>query len=109
VFNKMPSSSVVAWTTMISGHVKHGWGQKATSTQRCMARLCYFCGAAEYMCQHSCAWRGPGMLEHNNHLDKCSEHPILKWVACKLLKSLDVSTIWHRNNLQINFSNWQQQ
>jgi pentatricopeptide repeat protein len=24
VFNKMPSSSVVAWTTMISGHVKHG-------------------------------------------------------------------------------------
>ncbi|CAK9221775.1 unnamed protein product [Sphagnum troendelagicum] len=24
VFNKMPSSSVVTWTTMISGHVKHG-------------------------------------------------------------------------------------
>ncbi|CAN5965097.1 unnamed protein product [Sphagnum jensenii] len=29
VFNKMPSQDVVTWTTMISGHVKCGQGQKA--------------------------------------------------------------------------------
>jgi pentatricopeptide repeat protein len=29
VFNNMPSHAVIAWNTMILGHVKSGQGQKA--------------------------------------------------------------------------------
>jgi pentatricopeptide repeat protein len=36
VFNKMPSRDVVAWNTMIFGHVKCGQGQKALDLLRQM-------------------------------------------------------------------------
>ncbi len=36
VFNKMPSRDVVTWSALISGHVKHGQGQKALELFRQM-------------------------------------------------------------------------
>ncbi len=59
VFKKLPSRDVVTWTAMILGHVQSGQGQNTgtistNATGRCAAKLCYHCGGAKCMCQHSC-------------------------------------------------------
>jgi len=56
----MSSSDVVTWNVMVLGDVKwataEGFGTISTNaTGMCMAKLCYFCGGAECMCQHGSA------------------------------------------------------
>jgi pentatricopeptide repeat protein len=61
VFNNMPLHAVIAWNTMILGHVKSGQGQKALKLFQKMQGMLwnsYFCGGAECMCQYSCTGRG---------------------------------------------------
>jgi len=60
MLNKMPSSDVVTWNVRVLRHVKwataEGIGTISTNaTGTCTAKLCYFCGGAECMCQHGSA------------------------------------------------------
>jgi pentatricopeptide repeat protein len=64
VFNKMPSQNVVSWTPHNIGSCEMWARTEGTAAiltnagKRCAAKLCYFCGGVEGICQHACTCHG---------------------------------------------------